>query len=575
MRLPHTRLCNDIIRGYAIFEYKTREKHINQLIQSTMLRQILKYLFILLSISISAQSGGLNSTDKWWKETVFYQIYMPSFQDSNGDGISDFKGMTSRLDYLKSLGIQGIWLTPFLKSPKVDNGYDVADYYQIDPVYGNMEDFTNFLNESHKRGIKVIMDMVINHTSTDNKWFQESRKSKDNPYRDYYIWKDKPNNWESFFGGGAWQLDTLTNQYYLHKFAVRMADLNWSNPAVVREVQKVLRYWLGLGIDGFRFDVINFLNTDDVLTDNPVKDGKQQHLYNINQPGVKKAILIIKSTVNEFNGRFTVGEVGNDQIEVLKIYQSPQLLDVVFNFNFGSIPEFSVDRLFRELQSMEKHMSDYPTLFFGSHDNPRLMNRLAGGNTERAKALAALMLTAKGVPFIYYGEEIGMQNITADSYDEIKDIQGKTFYQLAIDAGKTTSEALAEGNNHNRDKSRSPMQWDGSLNAGFTTGIPWIKVDKNFKEVNVQQCLAPENSILNTYKALLALRNTEKTLQYGSYENLEKHDSLIQFTRSYQGDKITVMINFGKETEIKLPAGSKLLMGNKRLKINEFLVFRH
>jgi len=539
-----------------------------------MIRHTLIYLLILFSITASSQASGQNADDKWWKETVFYQIYMPSFQDSDGNGISDFKGMTTRLDYLQLLGIKGIWLTPFLKSPKVDNGYDVANYYQIDPVYGNTDNFTNFLKESHKRGIKVIMDMVVNHTSTDSKWFQESRKSKDNPYRNYYIWKDKPNNWESFFGGGAWQLDTLTHQYYLHKFAVRMADLNWSNPAVVKEVQKVLRFWLDLGIDGFRFDVINFLNTDDVTTDNPMKDGKQQHIYNINQQGVKNAISIIKSTVNEYKDRFTVGEVGNDQIEVLKIYQSPQLMDVVFNFNFGSIPEFSVERLFNELQSMEKNMSDYPTLFFGSHDNPRLMNRLAGGNIDRAKALAALMLTAKGVPFVYYGEEIGMQNITADNYDEIKDIQGKTFYQLAIDAGKTPNEALAEGNNHNRDKSRSPMQWDNSKYAGFTTGKPWIKVNDDFKEVNVQQCSLHENSILNTYKALLKLRNNEKTLQYGRYEKLELVENRIQFTRTYEGDKITVIINFGDEKNIQLPIGAEILMGNIDLKSNEFLIYK-
>jgi trehalose-6-phosphate hydrolase len=540
-----------------------------------MFRNILKYLLVFYSLTAANQAIHPATNLPWWKETVFYQIYMPSFQDSNGDGISDFAGMTSRLDYLQSLGIKGIWLTPFLKSPKVDNGYDVADYYQIDPVYGKMDDFRNFLNGAHQRGIKVIMDMVLNHTSTDCNWFQESRKSKDNPYRNYYIWKDKPNNWESFFGGGAWQKDTLTNQYYLHKFAVRMADLNWSNPDVVKELQKVLRFWLDLGIDGFRFDVINFLNTDDITTDNPVIEGKLQAVFNINQPGVKQAISVIKATVNEYKDRFTVGEVGNDQIEVLRQYQSPRLMDVVFNFNFGSIPSFSVERLFSELQSMEKNMSDYPTLFFGSHDNPRLMNRLAGGNTERAKALAALILTAKGVPFIYYGEEIGMQNITADNYDEIKDIQGKTFYQLAINAGKTTAGALAQGNNHNRDKSRSPMQWDNTTDAGFTTGTPWIKVDGNFKEVNVQQCLQQKNSILNVYKDLLSLRNKEKTLQYGSYEKLELIENRIQFTRSYQGDKIRVILNFGKDTEIKLPSGSKVLMGHSRLKTNEFFIFRY
>jgi len=536
-----------------------------------MFRHPLLSLLLLFTLSISAQGTSQYS---WWKEITFYQIYMPSFQDSDGNGISDFNGMTSRLESLQSLGIKGIWLTPFLTSPKVDNGYDIADYYQIDPVYGTQKDFSRFLSEAHRRGIKVIMDMVLNHTSTDSKWFRESRKSKDNPYRNYYIWKDKPNNWQSFFGGGAWQIDTLTNQYYLHKFAVRMADLNWSKPEVVKEIQKVLRFWLDKGIDGFRFDVINFLNTDDVVTDNPVNQGKQQHIYNINQPGVKKAIKIINSTVNEYKNRFTVGEVGNDQIEVLKQYQSPQLLDVVFNFNFGSIPSFSVERLFNELQSMEKNMSGYPTLFFGSHDNPRLMDRLADGNTERAKALAALMLTAKGVPFIYYGEEIGMQNITANTYNEIADIQGKTFYKLAVDAGKTNEEALLEGNSHNRDKSRSPMQWDSGTNAGFTTGKPWIKINENYRVVNVSDELQQKSSILNTYKALLKIRNTEKALQYGSYEKLERQNDMILFTRTYKGEKISVIINFGKEQSVNIPEGVKVLMGDSQLKMNEFLIYK-
>ncbi len=539
-----------------------------------MKRALFNYLLILISISALAQTNESFISENWWKQTVFYQIYMPSFQDSDGNGISDFKGMTTRLDYLQSLGIKGIWLTPFLKSPKVDNGYDVADYYQIDPVYGTMEDFRNFLAEAHKRGIKVIMDMVVNHTSTDCKWFQEARKSKDNPYRNYYIWKDKPNNWESFFGGGAWQFDSLTNQYYLHKFAVRMADLNWSNPAVVAEIQKVLRFWLDLGIDGFRFDVINFLNTDDVTTDNPVKNGKIQAVYNINQPGVKRAIAVIKSTVSEYKNRFTVGEVGNDQIEILKQYQSQDLMDVVFNFNFGSIPAFSVERLFNELKSMETNMSGYPTLFFGSHDNPRLMDRLAGGDVDRAKVLAALILTAKSVPFIYYGEEIGMQNITADNYDEIKDVQGKTFYQLAIDDGKTPQEALLEGNNHNRDKSRSPMQWDGSYSSGFTTGTSWIKLHENYQNVNVSSLSGQKNSILNVYKSLLTLRNQEKALQYGVYQNLERKNERISFIRKYQNDKIYVTLNFGKKIKVKLPRGAKILMGNTILNPNSFLIYK-
>ncbi len=539
-----------------------------------MVRNILLNLIILCSLTTTAQERPQTAPAQWWRETVFYQIYMPSFQDSDGNGYSDFEGMASRLDYLQSLGIKGIWLTPFLKSPKVDNGYDVANYYEIDPIYGNLKEFRLFLDEAHQRGIKVIMDMVVNHTSTSCHWFQESRKSKDNPYRDYYIWRDKPNNWESFFGGGAWKLDSLTNQYYYHKFDVRMADLNWSNPKVVAEIQKVLRYWLNLGVDGFRLDVINFLTTDGILADNPVKNGNQEHIFDINQPGVKKAIQTIKATINEYPNRFVVGEIGSDKLEVLRQYQAPNLLDVVFNFNFGSIPKFSVDQIFGELQEMEKRMSDYPTLFFGSHDMPRLMNRLADGNPERAKALAALMLTARGVPFIYYGEEIGMQNIMANTYGEMVDIQGKTHYKLALEAGMAPMAALVEANKYNRDKSRSPMQWDTTRNAGFSTGKPWIKVQENFKKVNVQECSQQKNSILNTYKKLIAIRNSEPALQYGRYEKLEHIDDMILFTRTYAGDTVTVVVNFGKKTDIELPSSATILVGKKGLEPNSFLIYR-
>jgi glycosidase len=538
---------------------------------SALCRVIAMGLFPVLSF---AQIKKTTATKIWWKETVFYQIYMPSYADSNGDGYGDFKGMIAKLDYLQRLGVKGIWLTPFLRSPKVDNGYDVASYYDIDPSYGNTEDFKKYLSEAHKRGIRVIMDMVLNHTSTESLWFKESRKSKDNPYRDYYIWKDQPNNWASFFGGTAWQKDTLTNQYYYHKFDTRMADLNWSNPKVVVAIQDVLRYWLKLGVDGFRLDVINFLTTDGITKDNPVKDGMQQHVNDIDQAGVKEAMKKIKSVVNEYRDRFVVGEIGSDKIEVLKKYQSPELLDVVFNFNFGSIPAFSAKQIFDELQSMEKNMQGYPSLFFGSHDMPRLMDRLAGGNANRAVALAALILTAKGVPFIYYGEEIGMHNIIAANIEEMVDIQGRTHYQLALDAGKDSVAALIAANVHNRDKSRSPMQWNKDPFAGFSGNKSWIKVNADHKTVNAEDLSKIKNSILNTYKKIIALRNKEKTLQYGKYESLEFDDDKISFTRSLAGDTITVIINFGKEKIVQLPAKAKLLMGDTILKMDNFIIYR-
>ena len=536
-------------------------------------------LTVLILLVIFIFSCNVKKTshlkENWWKETVFYQIYMPSYKDGNGDGFSDFKGITSKLDYLKNLGIKGIWLTPFLKSPKVDNGYDISDYYMVDPTYGTLEDFKVFIKEAHDRDIKIIMDLVVNHTSTETLWFQESRKSKDNPYRNYYIWKDQPNNWESFFGGSAWELDTLTNQYYYHKFDVKMADLNWGNPKVVEEIQDVFRFWLDLGVDGFRLDVINFLTTDGITQNNPFENGKQVHRFDKDQVGVKKAMRIIKSTINEYENRFVIGEIGSDKIEELKIYQSKDLLDVVFNFNFGSIKEFSAQRIYNELVSMEKNMQNYPTLFFGSHDMPRLMNRLAENSLERAEALAALILTAKGVPFIYYGEEIGMQNILANSVEEMVDIQGHIQYNLALKNGNSEIKALKIGNEHNRDKSRSPMQWNNELFAGFSIKEPWIKVHPNYSEFNVSLLEKQEHSILNKYKKLIALRNAEPILQYGNYVQLTFKNDCIVFIREYKGNSIKCFFNFSDQIiEIKLEKNEKILFGNTSVKSNKYLIVK-
>jgi trehalose-6-phosphate hydrolase len=498
---------------------------------------------------------------------------MPSYADSNGDGYGDFKGITSKLDYLKKLGIKGIWLTPFLASPKVDNGYDVSDYYAVDPAYGTMEDFETFLNEAHKRDIKVIMDMVLNHTSTGHKWFKEASASKNNKYRDYYIWKDKPNNWESFFGGTAWEYHKETGQYYYHKFDTRMADLNWQNQEVKDEVQQILRYWLDKGIDGFRLDVINFLTTNGITKNNPEKEFQQQHIYDIDQPGVKDAMKFIKATVSEYPGRFIVGEIGSDKLEVLKQYQSEELLDVVFNFNFGSIPEFDAGKIYTELQQMEANMSSYPTLFFGSHDMPRMKDRLAGGDDKRAEALAALMLTAKGVPFIYYGEEAGMQNITADVYNEIVDIQGKTHYKLAVDAGKPKDEALIEANKHNRDKSRSPMQWNDGPFAGFSAAGSWIKLHPDYRVHNVEKLEKENHSILNSYKKLISIRNSTPALQYGIYKELSYKNNVLRFTRSYQDKQVTVIINFGVAFTANIPKEAEVLAGNTFLPQDSYLIY--
>jgi trehalose-6-phosphate hydrolase len=510
----------------------------------------------------------------WWKESVFYQIYMPSFCDSNGDGYSDFKGMTSKLDYLKALGIKAIWLTPFLKSPKVDNGYDVASYTETDTIYGDLQDFKIFLAAAHHLGIRVIMDMVLNHTSTEHNWFLESKKSKSNPYREFYIWKDEPNNWESFFGGSAWEFDPSTGQYYYHKFDRQMADLNWTNPKVANAIEEVLKFWLELGIDGFRFDVINFLTTENIWTDNPYENGKQVHLHDMDQGGVKEKIKFIKSIVNQYADRFTVGEVGSENLDVLSSYQSEDLLDVVFNFNFGSISAFSVEKIFNELKAMDEKMNGYPTLFFSSHDMPRMIDRLANGKKNRAIALAALILTAKGVPFIYYGEETGMRNIHATGPDEIIDIQGRTQYQLAIGKGMPAEEAIMVGNTHNRDKSRSPMQWSDKAYAGFSSGKPWIKVNDDYHIVNVANQSQDPDSIWNSYHSLIALRNNERVLQYGDYHRLERIEDQLWFTRQFMHEAITIIVNFGEETAINIPPEAQILMGELPLRSDHFIIYK-
>ncbi|MDD4374556.1 MAG: alpha-glucosidase [Bacteroidales bacterium] len=534
-----------------------------------------KSTFLLTLVMLTTTLSSLaQEQDHWWEKSVFYQIYMPSYQDSNDDGYSDFRGMTARLDYLQSLGIDAIWLTPFLKSPKIDNGYDIADYYQVDPVYGTMSDFKVFLAEAHARNLKVIMDMVLNHSSTDCYWFQEARKSVDNPYRDYYIWRDEPNNWESFFGGPAWEYDSLTQQYYYHKFDKKMADLNWNNPALVKEMLEVLRFWLDLGIDGFRLDVINFLNTDGVLDDNPAAEGSQIHKYDINQPGLKNTLELIRSTVDEYDNKFLVGEVGSDKIEVLKIYQSPKMMDVVFNFNFGSIPNFDLNRIYQEISAMEKEMPGLPTLFFGSHDNTRLMNRLADLNLQKALALHCLILTAKGVPFIYYGDEIGMQNIVAHNLDEIVDIQAKTRYQLALNAEKTQTEALEYANLHNRDRSRSPMQWDSTNNAGFTTAKPWIKIQENYQLVHVDAQLQKPESFLNEIKKLLSIRKEQPALQMGDYSYLIREDQMLKYGRVFKNEIVHIVINFGESKNLTLPDNSVLLHGDEILNPNEYLIYK-
>lgn len=513
---------------------------------------------------------------KWWQETVFYEIYMPSFCDGNGDGIGDFPGITSKLDYLKELGIGGVWLTPFYQSPKIDNGYDISDYYAVDPDYGTMEDFDSFIHEAHERGIRVIVDLVLNHTSSAHAWFQESKSSILSAKRDWYIWKSPdhqkaPNNWESFFGGSAWEWDESTKQYYYHAFAKEQVDLNWANPEVRQAMKDVMGFWLDKGIDGFRLDVINFLKVSGDFQDNPVDmNGEQVHLYDQNQDGILEAIGDICRYVHKREGIFMVGEVGSEDMDILRRYSGSGLLDVVFNFNLGSQEKFRPEDLFREIKLMEeRHTSkQLPTLFFSSHDMQRHISRFGEGDTEleeqRAKLMAALLLTAKGVPFIYYGDEIGMRNYNAHRIEDMRDIQGLGHYKAAIENGLTEEEALRLARAKSRDYSRSPMQWNGDRYGGFSDQAPWIGMGPGHDQIHTAAQQKQTDSIYAFYKRLLALRKQHPALSTGEYVKLEQlNGAAIVYTKRCGSDEAVVVLQFGSEPlrlDLSDWSGSKLAL---------------
>ncbi|WP_413377268.1 glycoside hydrolase family 13 protein [Alkalihalobacillus sp. 1P02AB] len=494
----------------------------------------------------------------WWRSAVFYEVYMPSFADGNKDGIGDFQGLTAKLDYFKELGVNGLWLTPFYPSPKIDNGYDISDYYNIDEDYGTMDDFEHFLTQAHKRGIKVIADLVLNHTSSAHTWFQEALSSKDHTKRDWYIWKDpvnskEPNNWESFFGGTAWEYDQASGQYYYHAFAKEQVDLNWANREVKEALFDVMKFWLDKGIDGFRLDVINFLTVTNTFPDNPVNvKGEQIHKYDKDQEGIQHTIKEISAFIHQnYRDKFLVGEVGSDDIDVLSQYGGANKLDVVFNFNIGSIETYDVNKVFSALEKTEEVYQEeqIPTLFFGSHDMPRFISRFGkeGEEEARAKLFATFMLTAKGIPFIYYGDEIGMRNLILDNIEKMRDVQGVTAYELAKKEGKTSKEALSFANEKGRDQSRSPMQWSDSPYGGFSEVQPWIEVADSASTIHVAAQLKEEQSLFQFYKKLISIRKAYDVFTFGTYEQLNIQNGVIMFIRKWNEERFCVLLNFNEE----------------------------
>lgn len=515
---------------------------------------------------------------QWWHSSVVYQIYPRSFKDSNGDGIGDINGIREKLDYLKELGIDVIWLSPVYKSPNDDNGYDISDYCDIMDEFGTMEDMDNLLKEANERGIKILMDLVVNHTSDEHKWFIEAKKSKDNEYRDYYIWRDKveghePNELGSCFSGSAWQYDETTGQYYLHLFSKKQPDLNWENEKVRNEVYKMMNFWVDKGIGGFRMDVIDLIGKvpDEMITGNGPK--LHEYLQEMNKAALEGKDLL------------TVGETWGATPDVAKLYSNPgrKELSMVFQFEHIGLDQIEGkekwDVKSLELLDLKKVLSKWQTelegqgwnsLFWNNHDLPRIVSRWGNDKKyriESAKMLATLLHGMKGTPYIYQGEELGMTNVRFDDINEYNDIESLNMYKDRISKGYTHEEIMESIYAKGRDNARTPMQWDDSENAGFTTGTPWLAVNKNYDKINAKQCLQDENSIFNHYKKLIDIRKNNDTIIYGDYKLLcEDDENIFAYVRELNGDKILVVCNFyDKDVEFKFDGDfnySKLLLSN-------------
>ncbi len=533
---------------------------------------------------------------KWWKESVVYQIYPRSFMDSNGDGIGDLKGITSRLDYLKELGIDVIWLSPVYQSPNDDNGYDISDYQAIMEEFGTMEDFDEMLEKAHKLGIRIMMDLVVNHTSDEHKWFVESRRSRDNPYRDYYIWRDakdgrEPNNWGSCFGGPAWEYDENTDMYYLHLFSKKQPDLNWENETVRKEVFAMMTWWLNKGVDGFRMDVISMISKVPGLPDGPKKE---EALYGdfgpavINGPHVHDYLREMRREVLSKFDTITVGETAGVTVQEAVKYAADDEseLNMVFQFeqndlDGGESGKWNLKKIF--LPDLKAVLNRWQTdlegrawnsLYWNNHDQPRIVSRL-GNDSPKYRELSAKMLGTclhmmKGTPYIYQGEEIGMINPPFESLDEFRDIESiNAFHEYTENGIFTPEEMMKYLNYKSRDNARTPMQWNDSENAGFTKGTPWIRVSPDYKEINVEEQLKREDSVFHYYQKLIFLRKNNPVIVYGKFELLLPQDEdIFMYKRSLEGEELLVICNFSdKERKLEIPKefwNGKVMITNYR-----------
>jgi alpha-glucosidase len=485
------------------------------------------------------------SNPLWWHRAIIYQIYPRSFQDSNRDGIGDLQGVVQRLDYLQWLGIEAIWLSPIFPSPMADFGYDVADYISIHPIFGTIEDFDHLLNEAHSRGIKVLLDLVPNHSSNEHPWFIESRSSKTNSKRDWYIWKDAledgkvPNNWLSVFGGSAWEWDEHTEQYYYHGFLREQPDLNWRNPEVVAAMLDVMRFWFDKGVDGFRVDVLWHIFKDENLQDNPANNDFQPHMpsyesllpiYSTDQPEVHDVVKKMRELANEYQDRVVIGEIYLPY-EKLMVYYGEQNDGIHLPFNFTLIAiEWNAAVIAAGIATYEQALpSDaWPNWVLSNHDRPRIATRIGAG---QARVAAMLLLTLRGTPTLYYGDEIAMEDVYIPQ-NEIQDPQGLNMPEL----------------NMSRDPSRTPMQWSANQYAGFTTVAPWLRLGADYLIRNVEEQQKDVNSMLSLYKELISLRQSEPALLYGDFKLLFADRQLLAYTRQHLGsDKFLIVLNLSSE----------------------------
>lgn len=518
---------------------------------------------------------------KWWKEAVVYQIYPRSFKDSDGDGIGDLNGITEKLDYLKLLGINVIWLSPIYQSPNDDNGYDISDYREVMDEFGTMKDFDHLLSEAHKRNIKIVMDLVVNHTSDEHKWFIESRKSRENPYRDYYIWREgkgegsRPNNWGSCFGGPAWEYDPETQMYYLHLFSGKQPDLNWENPRVRNEVYEMMDWWCRKGIDGFRMDVISMISKDQSFPDGSAEEGHygDSSPYTVNGPRVHEFLKEMNRRVLSRYDLMTVGETAGVTVEEAKKYsgETEQELQMVFHFEHvecdGEVGKWTDKK--PDLLMLKQIFSKWQTglegcawnsLYWDNHDQPRAVSRFGNDSPSwrvlSAKMLATCLHMMKGTPYIYQGEELGMTNFPFQAISQFKDIESLNAYEDLVGGGVVSHEKMMDYLRcKSRDHARTPMQWDDGPEAGFTSGTPWMAVNPNYKEINAKNQLSDGESVFYYYKKLIELRKNYEIIIYGSFELILEEDARVfAYVRRLEKEKLLVLCSFtDEELQISVP----------------------